>query len=212
MRFSKNLLLTLFMVVGVAGSARANLLTNGGFEDTVIGTNSFSPNIPVAGWSTPISIFNGVTGIPWPTAYEGNQFADISNLVGPVYSQTFSVVVGSMFTVSWAENTGYYGGNIQATSPYLVTLTGSVGTIFAGAYDAYNYGQWQVISQSSFLSAGNYTLSFAPQGSFGGYDTLIDAVSVEANSVPDAGMSTGAALGGVLAVLAGASRLRRRLS
>ena len=186
--------------------AQASLIQNGGFESPTLTLNAFTPNLNVPGWGPIPGGFNGNAGPIWPSAIEGNQFADIGNAIGPVVSQAFSVASGGTYSLKWSENTGYYGDNRAGNSPYLVTVTGSSGTIFSQTFDAYNYGVWENLTQSLSLASGAYTLSFSPHGVYGGYDSLIDAVSI---STPDH-TSTAAALGGSVVALGFASRRLRR--
>lgn len=131
-------------------------------------------NVP--GWNSTIFIFNGVAGPHWPTPFEGNQYADIGNAVGPVFTQSFTVIDPGMYSVSWAANTGYYG--VAGPSPYSMSLSDSSGQIFAHTYDAFNDGVWKSVAESMALASGLYSLSFAPQGVANGFDALLDAVSV----------------------------------
>ncbi len=185
---------------------QASLIQNGGFESPTLNMNTFSANLNVPGWGTIPGAFNGSVGSIWPSAIEGSQFADIGNAIGPIVSQTFSVASGGMYSLKWSENTGYYGNNTAGNSPYLVTVTGSSGTVFSQTLDAYNYGVWENLTRSLSLATGAYTLSFAPQGVYGGYDSLIDAVSI---SAPDH-TSTAGALGCSVVALGFASRRLRR--
>ncbi len=170
-------------LLAFAFQSHANLIQNGGFEDTLIAPNTIQGGPTIAAWGTVPALFNGSTVFPFPNPASGSQFVDISNLVGPGISQSFSVLSANSFSLSWIENTGYYGANSPGTSPYLVTLTGNAGPVFSTLFDAYNYGVWQSESLQFPLAPGNYTLTFSPNGVYGGFDTLLDDITL--NTVPD---------------------------
>jgi hypothetical protein len=194
-------------LIAGAHSAQANLIQNGSFESPVTPTNSIARDVTVPLWSNPLVIFNGSINGLWPLAFHGSQFADIGNDASlPGHGQSFVVGTAGNYTLSWAENTGYYGTETAATSPYLVTITGGV---LSQSFDAFNFGTWQVKSLSLYFAVGNYTLHFAPQGDFGGYDTLIDAVSLTSASVPDQTSSVLALSSAILMLVFARQRIQR---
>jgi hypothetical protein len=193
-----------------ASSASANLLLNGGFEQPAIAANTYQAVTPTS-WSGGALIHNGTVieaGTTWPSPHQGNQFGDIGNAPGTPLSQIFSIIAGGNYMLTWYDNTGESGG--LTTSPYVVTiLDSSLNTVVSQPYDAYLAGvdNWQERVVNVSLSPGSYNLIFSPNGQPLGLDTLLDDVSLTANSVPEP--SSVALLG--VGLLGFAARCRRRV-
>jgi hypothetical protein len=162
---------------------------NGSFESPVIANNSFQsvvcpPWQSTAAINSPIFLFRGSVGPIWPLAHSGSQFADIGNN-DTFVSHSFHVPHNALVTITWYENAAITAN----TSPYSVFLRSrdpidGWQLLTSGILDAANGGVWQAQSLTGALPAGTSGLTFAARGVTGGFDTLIDSVTVTINPQP----------------------------
>lgn len=108
------------LALAFAGSANANLLVNGGFENPGTGTT-------IPGWTQGgDTSFNGVE-CPGPAlVFEGNCDYFAGPLTSSTLTQTFNTVIGGNYVVSFALNPD--GGT---PSSFLATLNGN--TLFSAS-------------------------------------------------------------------------------
>jgi hypothetical protein len=165
------------------------LAINGSFESPVIANNSVQAAIcppwqSTAAIDSPIFLFRGSVGPIWPLAHSGSQFADIGNN-DTFVSHSFNVPHNALVTVTWYENAAITANS----SPYSVFLRSrdvieGWQLVASPILDAANAGVWQAQSLTGVLPEGPATLSFAARGFVGGFDTLIDSVTLTINPQP----------------------------
>ena len=179
--------LVLLGLLGFAGVAQANLLTNGGFED------STSTTTTPTGW-TNVGHSDGVIGyaVFGTPAYDGAYFYDLGGYgdpfgpIGDGIKQSFATTIGASYKVSF----GVSSENRSLDS----TLTASAaGSSFDYLFSPDGTGDFQkpFVSKSfSFIALSALTtLSFIhTAGKGGNNDPLIDGVNVElASGGPNVG-------------------------
>jgi VPDSG-CTERM motif len=176
--------LTAVAAVSVAYPAKANLITNPGFEDIPLGTgwtfNNFS------------TIVGGGHSGTWAGALSPSSFSNA------VISQSVTTTPGATYMIDFFVRSPF----TEATN-FSVTFGGT--TIYAHLFNgSTNYFE---VSTTATAAGGNTTLSFF--GNFVGVGgrVLIDDISVEPVGVPDAG-TTVSLLG---CALLGLAAVRRRL-
>ncbi len=173
--------------------AHASILQNGSFESPTVSPGFTFGAIP-SGWGgTPGGLFNtGLSG--WPNPEDGQQYLDLGNWAGHfTLSQTFTIGAAGAYQVSWYDSTAIVP---PANSPYEVSVDG-----VSGNFDATHFSlDWALKSLPVNLTVGIHTLTFAAQGVFGGYDTLLDNVNIALvpEPAPTFAAFALAALGGVL--------------
>ena len=158
-------------------------LVNGSFESPVIADNSFQRLIPTGWTGGPGSIgfiFRGINPFPWPAPAAGSQFFDMGNASPPI-SQAFTVAEPLRFSLTWSDA----AARGSVTSPYRVRIYDQNGLVLEEeSFDAGNNGVWTARSMLFRLEPGVYRLEFQPTGVFGGFDTLLDNISLVNNAVP----------------------------
>jgi hypothetical protein len=173
-------------------AAHAELITNGSFETSQLGTGGYDyvgshAAGPVDGWTYSQAavggglLINTGSGSPWisgsQTGYGGDQVAGLQGL-GSI-SQTFSADYTGGFTVSWldAGRSGAFGGGDQT---YTVSLYDKTTSLLAGSktLTTLTDSNFSAENFSGLLHAGDsYTLTFAGQDA-ADQTALIDNVSV----------------------------------
>jgi VPDSG-CTERM motif len=183
MKALPKILLALIAVaaLSVAYPAKANLITNPGFE------------AGLTGWT----FSNGAAWAPGAGAHSGVAYGLMpsAGVNSPTISQSVATTAGASYTISF-----FVACAVSIPSNLSVSFGG---TVFKHLFPAGNNGYTQ-LSFTATASGANTNLSFIGQGlaSF-----RLDDVSVEAVGVPDGG-ATVSLLGCALLGLAG---LRRRL-
>jgi hypothetical protein len=165
-------------------AATTNLVVNGSFEAPVVAANTYSLVVPT-GWtwtpgyaSAPLldaGVFR-FDGAEWGPAEDGQQFLDIGQALDGALSQVVTVPAPGNYQLTWYASVGAEGQS-TSTSPYNV----SFGNI-AGQFDAGTGLGLTWVSNSLLLSnlaAVQYTLTFTPEAERGGYDSVIDNVSLQ---------------------------------
>lgn len=185
--------LLVVMVGGTAVQAHANLMMDPGFESGTPGsyTGAMGDGWVVTAGTGAICNNSGAGCGNAGLAHTGTQmaFLDWSNTFNTI-TQTLTTVIGQNYTISyWVDDT-------QANS-LSVTFGGS--TLFNGsAPGGSGYVQYTFDATATSTST---VLAFSGQRSTGRGGTLLDDVSVNANSVPEPSMtwlfSTSAALLGL---------------
>ena len=147
------LLLSLTMLAVVCGTARANLITNGSFENGTLGIGSFQ------GWQTnlgDISTFvdsNGVTGTLYGDATDGIWSAFFGSTAadgGASISQNFTTTANREYVLSF-DLANDNGGQAPSNS-FVVSVAGAPVLTFSDLGDR-NYVREQV----SFVASGSST-------------------------------------------------------
>jgi hypothetical protein len=186
----------------VANSAAASILLNGSFESPAIPINSYQHGTPSSwGWngSSTGLILNGrpyYSGVGyWPSPWDGQQYVDIGNVSTFSLFQVFTVTNGGAYQLEWYDN-AFSGG---LTSPYSVSVSDGSEVIATADFNAAHGNVWLDRALLLNLVPGNYELTFTAKGIAGGYDTLLDKVTLT-TTVP--GPATIFLLGPAIAIIA----------
>jgi choice-of-anchor C domain-containing protein len=126
MKFVKELT-TGLLLIGMAGAASANLITNGGFEDTNE-THSgngfdtlFAPNNAIEGWAVTSGSIDWIN-THWQ-ASEGTKSIDLAgNQVGQILGTQFATRIGTVYDVSF-DVAGNPDNASSGTTKYGVSST-----------------------------------------------------------------------------------------
>jgi hypothetical protein len=183
-----------------AGTAHADLLTNGGFESPVVTPGdeyqpiTINSTVTTDGWtwSNLTGVIKGsVTGGGFngpdlPTGYVGAQYAylqsntnidpDTSSL-----SQTFTLAAASDVTITWLSagrpnlDIGFDGNTTYDVTVGSLSFTGTTTT----------GSDFVTESLNGVLDAGTYTLTFLNDSPAGDHTMYLDDVVVSASDVPE---------------------------
>jgi hypothetical protein len=160
----------------LAGSANANLIVNGGFEDNSVASGNWGyfSAADVNGWEgSNVEIWHNLAS----AAPEGQQHAELNAhpYTGSVFSifQSFATVVGQAYDVSF-----FYSARSSHDEAFSFTV-GNLNNLLTD----HVVGQWSVYSNSFIANADFTELRFTSTNS-GTYGNLIDGVSVIAD-VPE---------------------------
>lgn len=209
------------LLAAAALSSQASLVVNGGFELPAVGASTFL-NIGVGGepagfaWTVTtndVDVFsNGVLSTT-ALAYEGVQALDLVGFgsTGGI-SQSFATVAGTSYRLRFAYgnnpiSTGSASADVQVTDGATTLLATSITHASSTLADF----DWDLFEATFTGTGGTVNLSFTNTvgGSNGGI--LLDAISVEAVTLPPPGVpvpATWALIGAAL--LAGLAGRRRR--
>ncbi|HWV14967.1 MAG TPA: PEP-CTERM sorting domain-containing protein [Cellvibrio sp.] len=175
--FFKSKLLAAVAGLVLAGSANANLIVNGGFEDNLVPSGSWNyySSSDVNGWEgSNIEVWNNLGGV---SAAEGQQHAELNAhpYTGEVFSifQDFATVIGQSYDVSF-----FYRARASEDEVFAFSV-GSLNAILAD----HTVNAWSRFSDSFIADSELTRLSFTTLDS-GTLGNLIDGVSVEA-TVPE---------------------------
>lgn len=183
-------LIGIVITLGLAmNGARADLITNGSFEEGAPSWGCASGTTSLQGWAvTPnIDIDSAIPGCSGIAAADGTYFLDLtgSYSAGSI-SQSFDTTAGASYLLSF-----YFGGNpqwqylgYQNDSPIkelLVTINGD----WAGTFSIDTTGQGQLEAGWSYetvlfeASGSTTTLTFSSLNPTGVFGPFLDGVSVE---------------------------------
>lgn len=190
-KFKQTLMVAGLLGYGILANSLvlASILDNGSFESPMIAPNTHQLGTPTSwSWTDSVgfifngTVFNSVTGSYWPSPQDGSQFINIANVSSYSLLQSFSVTYMGRYQLSWYDNAHQFG----STSPYSVSvIDGEQRNIFSISLDAAHGGVWRKRMFLLDLAPGTYTLSFTAQGHTGGYDTLLDNISLTATENND---------------------------
>ena len=168
----------LFAGLLLAGSAHANLIVNGGFEDNVVANGNWNwfPAASVNGWEgSNVEIWHNLFGI---ASAEGQQHAELNADGGNVGAwsifQSFATVVGQSYDVAFSYRA-------RESSDLFNFAVGSINSNFTNN----DTSQWKLFTSSFIASSNLTTLTFTSLNA-GTLGNLIDDVKVNARaSVPE---------------------------
>ncbi len=163
-------------------SAQANLILNGGFEDSVVGNGNWKwfQSSDVNGWNgSNIEVWNNYGSV---TAYEGKQHAELNAHPGngsefSIY-QTFTTDIGSSYDLSFA-----YRARANSNEAFRVELVGTSALIDQLIQD-HIVGSWSSYANSFVANSAQTTLRFTtvtPKSHTVG--NFLDAISVNTSKV-----------------------------
>jgi hypothetical protein len=183
--------------------AHANLLVDGGFEQPVIATGSYSIFTASPGWvgAPDIEIQNHIAGSP----FEGNQFVELDTTRNSSMYQDFTSQTGAHYTIhfQYSPRPGVAASSNGIEFYWNGMLFGSFAFNGIGNSDT----MWNGFDFTAIATGSTSRVEFRAIGasdSVGGY---IDNVSVAA--VPEPETLPMLALGLIAAVGAGAARRRK---
>lgn len=162
----------------LAGSAHANLIVNGSFEDNQVAPGGWSwfSSTNVNGWEgSNIEIWNNLFGIP---AVEGSQIAELNadggNSGAWSIFQSFSTVVGQTYDVAFSYRA-------RETSDLFQFTLASINNTFINN----DTSQWKLFTNSFVATSTLSTLTFTSLN-LGTMGNLLDDVKVTTRaSVPE---------------------------
>jgi hypothetical protein len=211
----------------LAGTARANLVTNGGFEFyTGTAPKDFSSNVKPTDWSNGGYVFIDAPGTaddisspgipvygPFPAiSPQGGNFVEADGSSGlryPINQTINGLSIGQSYTVSFYQAAGQeLGSSGPTTEQWQVSLGAQ--TQFSNLMSIPQGGiePWQPQTLTFSATGASEVLSFLAIGS-GGVPPMVflDGVDMEASNVPEP--SAAMLLGGIAAVI-GVGRVCRR--
>lgn len=161
-----------------ATSANANLLTNGGFEDTPQAAGTWSIYTSIPGWTPTldVEIRNNVAG----TAHTGNNYVELDTTRNSSIYQDLATFIGQTYEISFAYspriNVGSSSNNIRALidTTEIANLTGTG----AAAH------QWQVYTYQFTATAATTRIGFEAAGTSDRLGGSLDSVTVNAVPLP----------------------------
>lgn len=176
---NRALLASLVIMGATAGTANANLVVNGGFEDPALPYGSWTVFSGITGWSLTsghsIEVQNHVAGSP----YEGDQHVELDSYANSAMAQTIATVAGQNYNLSFA----------YSPRPSVAAGSNYINVFWNGALLASPTGttsgdtSWTVYNYLVTAAGATSVLEFSASGtsdSLGGY---IDDVRLE-SSVP----------------------------
>jgi hypothetical protein len=174
----KMVLLAAAILIAMVGSASANLITNGSFEDPALSNGSWTIFANIPGWTgtnAGIEVRNNVAGI----AEDGNNFVELDSNSNSGMYQTVTTVASSTYTLSY-----YYAPrqNVAFESNYIeLYFDGKLIDSISGYSTSDN--AWSLRS-FTVTGTGNDTIKFMAAGTDDSYGGSIDNVSMNA-AVPE---------------------------
>jgi hypothetical protein len=180
MKFSKSLASSFALSIAVAAtSARADLVTNGGFE-----SGDFT-GWTLSGNDTPLELNNlygveGVDPVDGISPYSGTYQAFIADLDAnaTTLSQTISTTAGTEYTVSW-----YLAQDTPIVPPYSNTLSVSFGGTTLASLTGVPVEGYTHYSYPATATSSSSILSLTLGNDLGEF--LLDEVSVVPVEVPE---------------------------
>jgi hypothetical protein len=175
---------------GATSANAANIVLNGGFEDTASSTPTYGSNlVPNGTWS----VFNSLAGT-WSStagievrnnvagaAFEGVKYVELDVYGNTKIQQTLRTVVNQQYELSF-----WYSpreGTSAATNGVTWAFGGNSGSVI-GPAGVSSGNQWAGFTQTFTATSTSTVLSFTGRGNSDGYGTSLDAVSVSAVPEP----------------------------
>lgn len=182
MKLLKTILLTVITSVLVSTSANANLIVNGGFEDSNVNNNSWKwfTSADVLGWEgSNIEIWDQYQNF---NAYEGRQYAELnahpSN--GQAFSifQSFATNIGSIYNVSFA-----YSARANTNEAFQFDLFSGNNSLFSEIITDHTVKNWSTFNLVFQATAAQTTLKFTSVTPYSGtIGNFLDDVVVTGGS------------------------------
>ncbi len=151
-----------------------NLLSNGSFESSTVGSGSFVISKGIAGWAgtEDVEVRNNLVG----TAFDGKNFVELDAYANSSMTQTISTVIGQWYTLSFeysnrmnvdvgSNGLGWSLGDLSGSAPTLAKNTSSD-------------NQWALFSTTVQATTSETTLKLWATGTSDSLGSSLDAVSV----------------------------------
>ncbi|WP_340679695.1 DUF642 domain-containing protein [Paraglaciecola sp.] len=147
------------LILGTHFNVSANLIVNGGFEDTKVKANSWQwfTADTINGWDgSNIEIWNNYLGV---TATEGQQFAELNSHAngGSIFSifQTFSTEIDSIYDFSFA-----YRARVNTNESFSISLGSNNDNFFSRVLDDHIMSTWNTMEDSFTAISTSTTIRF----------------------------------------------------
>jgi hypothetical protein len=206
--------LTAAALLALAGSAHANLVLDGSFEEVPISTPGWGYYTTVPGWTLaggPLELRNDVVG----SAQDGNNFAELDSINNMSISQTIDTIVGERYTLTfWYSsrptdpnyNQAWPGNVVPGSSNGMkIDLGEGAVTVYTPTANTTPQNQWQEYTTTFVATSTLTTLTFLADGCSDSYGTSLDNITLTA-AVPEPA-ETSLMLAGLL-MLGGIARRR----
>lgn len=175
--------------IGFSGSAQAQIVTNGGFEQPKVSDTccNTAPPATVPGWDVNSGNVNVVNGTFDSTngnlAAEGSQYLDLVGQggVGSI-SQTLALNAGQVYNLSFAYSHNLFSPAEATSASAEVTIDG-LDNIVSHSTGTTSNLDWRIFT-GSFTASGNDTLTFTNLTGGPNEGIFLDAVSVAAVPEP----------------------------
>ena len=197
------LALTVIAAFALVGQAKADLVVDGGFEVPSSGASvqTFNAGTTIGGGFTVNSGSVDVVASSFFPAFAGNQSLDLDGSNSGSISQTLATTAGTSYTLSFEYSNNPFvvlGATALATATVSVGGTTSLFTHSGATTANMNY---TLFTESFVASSTSTVLTFTsldPSTSNGGI--VLDAVSVNAATVPEPSSLALVGLGSILAL------------
>ena len=194
----KKLLLPLLLagfVLGATDRSEASLIVNGSFEDPV--QSSWDLYDDIDGWTAagraPIEIGHG--GIYGVTGFDGSNVLELDSTANATVSQSVTIAQAGIYQLSFLAA---LRSGVDASSQGFTVSLGNLLTFMAPPPGSTAMSSY--VFDINVAAPGTYLLAFTGTGTSDSFGTLIDDVQLNANGVPDGGVTAmllGLALAGV---------------
>jgi hypothetical protein len=202
MKKSAFLLCFLFLFTIAIGSAYANLVTNGSFEDpTITNSNGWDVFSSIPGWSvgpgsTDLELQrNNLLGWSW-SAKDGNQWAELDGYHNTTIYQTIATSPGTKYTLEF-----YFSPRPGHNDNQLAWTIGNQSGFIRSDGSSLSSTFWTYFSLEFTANSNSTILQFHEIGRDDSLGMFLDGVSVTANvPIPAAAWMLGTGLIGLVAI------------
>jgi choice-of-anchor C domain-containing protein len=184
-------LAVLALLLGCAGGARANIITNGSFEKGTVDPGGFfvyvgpGDSTSITGWTVGGNGVDYIGGL-WP-ASDGKRSLDMSSFSAGSISQVLATTIGAAYQIQFDLSGNSGGGNVVKTLDVSVDTTVPTTGIYTYDTTGHPSGTQWLTKEFDFTATGtSTTLTFTSQ-EFNFYGPALDNVrGDQANSaVPE---------------------------